>query len=217
MYECISKKLSRDYLGKDFDLTEKDHEKAQRQVKLMAHDLYAVYKAFDSHDQVKHYESFKTLVTVFHQQCEVVESKENMPCEIVIREKPLGDEIISSPHNTDARYVKKGKQSVCGQKGFLTETCDKTNQTQFITDVEVTPATTSDVKELPVIQKRLEASCMRPVEQYTDAGFVNGQTILDSRERKAYRWKDRVQGVPNLSRDFEPKTDRSTQQISKSK
>ena len=84
----------------------------------MAHDLYAVYKAFDSHDQVKHYESFKTLVTVFHQQCEVVESKENMPCEIVIREKPLGDEIISSPHNTDARYVKKGKQSVCGQKGF---------------------------------------------------------------------------------------------------
>ena len=104
----------------------------------------------------------KTLVTVFHQQCEVVENKENTPCEIVIREKPLGDEIISSPHNTDARYVRKGKQSVCGQKGFLTETCDKTNQTQFITDVEVTPATTSDVKELPVIQKRLEESCMRP-------------------------------------------------------
>ena len=183
LYECISKELSRDYLGKDFDLTEKDHEKAQRQVKLMAHDLYAVYKAFYSHDQVKHYESFKTLVTVFHQQCEVVENKENTPCEIVIREKPLGDEIISSPHNTDARYVKKGKQSVCGQKGFLTETCDKTNQTQFITDVEVTPATTSDVKELPVIQKRLEESCMRPAEQYTDAGFVNGQTILDSRDK----------------------------------
>ena len=119
-----------------------------------------------------------------------------MPCEIVIREKPLGDEIISSPHNTDARYVKKGKQSVCGQKGFLTETCDKTNQTQFITDVEVTPATTSDVKELPVIQKRLEESCMRPVEQYTDAGFVNGQTILDSREKKHIAGRTEFRAFP---------------------
>ncbi len=183
MYECISKELSRDYLGKDFDLTEKDHEKAQRQVKLMAHDLYAVYKAFDSHDQVKHYESFKTLVTVFHQQCEVVENKEKSSCEIVIREKPKGNEIISSPHNTDARYVRKGKQTVCGQKGFLTETCDKANKTQFITDVKVTPATTSDVKELPGIQERLEEVGMKPKEQYADAGFVNGQTIGDSHDR----------------------------------
>ena len=183
LYECISKELSRDYLGNDFDLTEKDHEKAQRQVKLMAHDLYAVYKAFDSHDQVKHYESFKTLATVFHQQCEVVENKELASCAVAIREKPLGDEIISSPHNKDARYVRKGKQSVCGQKGFLTETCDETNKTQFITDAEVTPATTSDVKELPGIQKRLEAVDMKPEEQYADAGFVNGQTIVDSHSR----------------------------------
>jgi transposase len=183
LYESISKELSRDYLGKDFDLTEKDHEKAQHQVKHMANDLYAVYKAFNSHDPVKHYESFKTLATVFHQQCEVVENKESASCEVAIREKPLGDEIISSPHNTDARYVRKGKQSVCGQKGFLTETCDKTNKTQFITDVVVTPATTSDVKELPGIQKRLEEIRMKPEEHYADAGFVNGQTIVDSNGR----------------------------------
>ncbi|MGQ3684979.1 MAG: hypothetical protein ACUBOA_08275 [Candidatus Loosdrechtia sp.] len=83
-------------LGKEFDLTEKDHEKAQRQVKRMAHDLYTVYKAFESHNQVKHYESFKVLETVFHQQCEVVTNKKDEPYEIVIREEPVGDEIISS-------------------------------------------------------------------------------------------------------------------------
>jgi hypothetical protein len=183
LYECISKELSRDYLGKDFDLTEKEHEKAQRQVKLMAHDLYAVCKAFDSHDQVKHYKSFKALVTVFHQQCEVVWNKEKTLCEIVIREKPLGDEIISSPHNTDARYVKKGKQCACGQKGFLTETCDKANKTQFITDVAVTSATTLDMKGLPGIQKRVEEVGMKPEKRYAYAGFVNGQTIGDSHGR----------------------------------
>ncbi len=55
--------------------------------------------------------------------------------------------------------------------------------TQSITDREVTPATTSDVKELPGIQKRLEEVGMKPGEQYADAGFVNGQTIGDSRDR----------------------------------
>lgn len=183
LYECISKELSRDYLEKDFDLTEKDHEKAQHQVKLMAQDLYAVYKAFDSHDPVKYYEGFKTLVTVFHQQCEWAENREKTLCEIVIREKPVVNEIISSPHNTDARYVKKGKQPTCGQKGFLTETCDKDNKTQFITDAEVTPATTQDVKELPGIQKWLEEAGMKPEEPYANAGFVNGQTIGDSHNR----------------------------------
>ena len=74
----------------------------------------------------------------------------------------------------------KGKQKVCGQKGFVTESCEETNKTQFVTDVEVMPSTTADVNELPNIQRRLEESEMGPDEQYADAGFVNGQSILDS-------------------------------------
>ena len=88
LYEDISKGLSRNYLDKEFDLTEKDHEKAQREVKRMAQDLYAVYTVFDKHHQVNQYESFKTLVTVFQQQCEVVENPEKTVREVVIREKP---------------------------------------------------------------------------------------------------------------------------------
>ena len=131
---------------------------------------------------MQHYESFKTLSKVLHQQCEVVEKKETATCEVIIREKPEGDKIISSPHNTDARYVRKGKQAVCGQKGFVTETCDTENKTQFVVDVAVTPATTADVKGLSGIQHRLEESGMKPQEQYADAGFVNGQTIVSSQE-----------------------------------
>lgn len=178
--EGVVKELSRDYLTNDFDLTEKDREKAQRQIKVMAKDMYLLYETFINHNQVKHYESFKTLARVFDQQCETVGGAEGEKMEIVIREKPKGDEIISTPHNTDARYVKKGKQTVCGQKGFITESCEETNKTQFITDVEVTPSTTADSKELARIHERLEESDMKPDEQYADAGFVNGQTILDS-------------------------------------
>lgn len=62
----------------------------------------------------------------------------------------------------------------------MSETCDETNKTQFITDVEATHATRADAHELPEIQKRLEESEKKPQEQYADAGFVNGQTILSS-------------------------------------
>lgn len=182
LYQKISSELSRNYLEKEFDLTEKDRDKAQRQIKLIAHDLYLLHQAFANHKQVQHYTSFKTLATVLNQQCEIVESDENDSPKIVIREKPLGDEIINSPHNTDVRYTKKGKQKVTGHRGFATETCEKTNDTQFITDVGLTTAPTPDVKELPEIQDRLDESGLKPDELYGDAGFVNGKTIIDSAE-----------------------------------
>jgi len=106
--------------------------------------MYRIYKAFANQDEVKGCESFKTPIMVFHQQCKGTEGSETSPCEITIREKPEGEWIVSSPHNTDARYVKKGKQKVCGQNRFVSETCDETNKTQFITDVEATPATRAD-------------------------------------------------------------------------
>ncbi|MBL7190517.1 transposase, partial [bacterium] len=39
------------------------------------------------------------------------------------------------------------------------------------------------VEELPEIQERLDEAGLKPEEQYADAGFVNGQTILDSAEK----------------------------------
>lgn len=183
LYEKTAAELSRNYRENEFDLTEKDHEEAHRQIKLMAGDLYRLYQAFANHKQVQHYSSFKTLATVFKQQCEVVENGESDSPEIVIREKPAGEDIICSPHNTEARYTRKGEQKVTGHRGFVTETCDKSNQTQFITDVGLTPANSPDVEELPNLQDRLEESGLKPEEQYADAGFVNGRTILDSAEK----------------------------------
>lgn len=182
LYERIQPELYRDYLGKEFDLTEKDKDKAQRQIKLMAKDMLLLIEAFSKHHQVKHYQSFKTLVTIFFQQCQIIEGRGSEEAEIIVREKPEGEDILSSPHNTDARYTKKGNQKVVGHRGFVTETCGESNKTQFITDTGLTSANTPDVKELPKIQDRLEASLMKPEKQYTDAGFVNGATILDSQE-----------------------------------
>jgi hypothetical protein len=204
LYESIRNELSRDYLQDEFDLTEKEKEKANRKIKEMAQDLYYLKSAFENHHQVKHYETFKVLVSVFEQQCAVKEhskdsdskrktevesddndnnSAGNSTVEIELREKPRGDKIISSPHNTDAEYTKKRKQVVVGHKGFLTETCDPENEAQFITDVNLETATHSDAKEISEIETRLEDNGFKPEDLAADAGFVNGESILESQAR----------------------------------
>lgn len=181
LYEKIKGQLSKDYLEKDFDLTEKDKEHAQRRIALMANDLYKIIIAFENHKQVKHYETFKILKRVFTQQCEVKDEPDNKEPEIIIKDKP-DKKAINSPHNPDAQYVRKVKQQVTGDRGFATETCDPSNKTQFITDAEVTEATEHDTTQQPEIQERLIENELKPDKQYGDAGFVNGKTIIESKE-----------------------------------
>lgn len=207
-YDNIKGELSHDYLQDNFDLTEKDKEKTRGKIKEMSMDLYLLKSAFESHDQVKHYETFKTLTQVFAQQCEI-KSKKAFPSdnteigkeavevssdtqseshashtdetpEIEIREKPEGDKIISTPHNIDAEYTRKRKQTVVGHKAFVTETCDPDNVIQFITDVNLETATHSDAKEISKIEQRLDENDFKPEKLYGDAGFVNGKSILES-------------------------------------
>ena len=179
LYQEIKGQLSREYLEKDFDLTEKDRELAQRKVSLMARDLYRLKCAFEHHRQVHHYETFKILSQIFSQQCEVKETLQAEP-EIVIKEKP-DKGAICTPHNTEVRYVRKRDQRVTGDKAVVTETCDPQNKTQFITDADVIEATCPDSKQQPHLQERLIENEFKPEKQYEDAGFVNGQTILASK------------------------------------
>jgi hypothetical protein len=99
LYKKIKSELSRDYLEKDFDLTEKDKDRANRKIKEMAQDLYVLKKAFENHKQIKHYESFKILAEVFDQQCVIKEQ------ETVSTQK---EEIVDSTANkTDEQELLK--------------------------------------------------------------------------------------------------------------
>lgn len=183
LYETINEQLSQNYLDRDFDLTEKDKDLVHRKIKLMAQDLYQLKSAFENNNQIKNYETFKILVKVFEQQCEVKEpEQQDEDPEIIIKEKPDHD-TINTPHNPEARYTRKVHQQVTGDKAFVTETCDPENKVQFITDVQLEASTHADSKEQPNIQERLIENDFKPEKQYGDAGFVNGQTILDSKEQ----------------------------------
>jgi hypothetical protein len=223
LYEEIKAELSRDYLEKEFDLTEKDKDKANRKISEMARDLYILIAAFENHHQVKHYEGFKTLKKVFEQQCSVTREEASEP-KIEIRKKPVGDKIISSPHNTDAEYTRKRKQTVVGHKAFVTETCDPDNEVQFITDANLETAKHADSKETLKIEKRLEDNGTKPEILYGDAGFVNGKTILESAEKDidlAGPSSGRSQSIENFEQedrpldtaDFEVRIDDNTKEL----
>ena len=206
LYEEIKAELSRDYLEKEFDLTEKDKDKANRKISEMAKDLYILIAAFENHHQVKHYEGFKTLKKVFEQQCSVTKEEASEP-KIEIRKKPVGDKIISSPHNTDAEYTRKRKQTVVGHKAFVTETCDPDNEVQFITDANLETAKHADSKETLKIEERLEDNGTKPEILYGDAGFVNGKTILESAEKGidlAGPSSGRSQSIENFEQEDRP-------------
>ena len=181
LYEKIAGQLSQNYLEDEFDITEKDARLVQKKISLMAQDLYKIKCAFEKHNKIKTYGTFKILKKVFSQQCEIKETTNPTP-EIIIKEKPDSD-TICTPHNPEARYVRKGKQRITGDKAVVTETCDSENKAQFITDVDVNEATKHDSKEQAEIQDRLIENDFKPEKQYEDAGFVNGQTILDSQEK----------------------------------
>jgi hypothetical protein len=160
LYENIRQELSQDYLEDNFDLTEKDKELARRKVALMARDLYRIKGAFENHHQVRHYDTFEVLCRVFTQQCQVEETPEKesekesaKEPEITLKEKPDTD-TICTPHNPEARYVRKGKQRVTGDKAVITETCDPDNKMQFITDVDVVKITTADSALQPELLDR---------------------------------------------------------------
>jgi hypothetical protein len=180
LYEKIKGQLSQNYLEDEFDLTEKDNQLVQKKISLMAQDLYKIKCAFENHNKIKSYETFIILRKVFDQQCEVKETTNPTP-EIILKEKPDAD-TVCTPHNPEARFVRKGKQRVTGDKAVVTETCASENKVQFITDVDVNEATKHDSKEQADIQDRLIENNFKPDNQYEDAGFVNGQTILASQE-----------------------------------
>jgi transposase len=88
--------------------------------------------------------------------------------------------LISSPYDPDARYGKKRETEWTGYKVHITETCDDETP-NLITDVLTTPATTSDIAVLPIIQANLATRQVTPREQVVDTGYVSADHLLTSR------------------------------------
>jgi transposase len=88
---------------------------------------------------------------------------------------------IISPYDLQARYSEKRGMTWLGYKVHLTETCDDDN-VHLITHVETTTATVPDNQVVDTIHEALEEKEILPGEHLVDAGYPDGENIVDSQD-----------------------------------
>jgi transposase len=88
--------------------------------------------------------------------------------------------LICSPYDVDARYATKRETHWTGYKVHLTETCDEARP-HLITNVETTPATTTDVELTPIIHTHLAAQGLLPRAHLLDTGSIDAEHLVTSR------------------------------------
>jgi transposase len=93
---------------------------------------------------------------------------------------PPGAELIVTPQDPEARPGQHGAHAWHGYAVHWTESCDA-DLPHLITDARAVPATTPDVKVLPVIQADLAARGLLPAEQLVDSGYMAGHSLVESR------------------------------------
>ena len=95
------------------------------------------------------------------------------------KDSPPGAIRIRSPYDTEARLGHKSSKTWTGYKVHLSETCDE-NAPHLITSVETTKATMTDREVLGSIHDQLGSQNLLPSEHLVDAGYVNGELIVNS-------------------------------------
>jgi len=88
---------------------------------------------------------------------------------------------ITSPHDPEARFATKRETSWTGYKVHLTETCEP-DAPLLLTQVQTTAATAADSAALAPIHRGLAAAQLLPREHLVDAGYMDADNLVDSRQ-----------------------------------
>jgi transposase len=98
-------------------------------------------------------------------------------------DQPPAKKRIHTPHDVEARYAIKRATTWTGYKAHLTETCDEDEETpHLITHVMTTEATASDRSVVAEVHGALAAKGLLPAEHLLDAGYVDSETLVTSRQ-----------------------------------
>ena len=118
----------------------------------VADDMHFVLAFYDGEAPITNKDTYKQLLQVFEEHCEVIEDA------VKVRRKS-GSRSLQSLTDPDAAYDShKGR----GYQAQVAETCSKENPHQLITDVLPQTAADSDSAALPVMVDRLEDKERKP-------------------------------------------------------
>lgn len=131
-----------------------------------ADDLFWVIDDFAKNEEITGRSTYKALVTIFQQQCEVTEGK------VVVKAKTGGD-VMQNPSDPDATYGHKGP----GYQVQIAETCSADNEVQLITAVLPQTACEPDSAAVRRIVDQLKTSALLPEELTADTLYGSDENV----------------------------------------
>ena len=133
-----------------------------------AEDLLRVVDHFAANEQLTNCSTYKALVKIFGEQCELIEGK------VTVREKTGGD-VIQNPSDPDA--------TLDGHKGAgyqvqIAETCGENNEVQLITAALPQTACEHDSSAVAPILEQLRTADLTPEELLADTAYGGDENVL---------------------------------------
>jgi len=151
----------------------KDAEARQRSRQQAAEDLCWIIEHFANCPDMTGRSSYKALVTIFSQQCELSEGK------VVVKVK-TGSDCVQNPSDPDASYdAHKGK----GYQVQIAETCSPENEVQLITGALPQGAAEHDSAAVVPMLDQLEDSKLLPEEMLADTLYCADENVRAAENR----------------------------------
>jgi len=178
LYEKLPRLYDKAYLKRAGYFADVNSSRAKRRLDKSARHLADLVDRFRVHPEISRMKEYRLMARLLSEQCRFIEGD---PGKTELKKSgEIPADSLQNPSDSDAAYGRKGK----GYKVSLTETCDKENPFQVITDVDVAPSYDSDQKDVTPVIERLEETGRKPAELFADAGYGSGENILQAKERE---------------------------------
>jgi len=129
-------------------------------------DMLHLIERFGNHPKLSGIATFKDLVRIFNEQCEVVDGK------ITIRQNPGGNAMVN-PSDPDASIDNKGT----GYQVQVSETFHPDNPVQIITVALPQTASVADQSAVAPMLDKMAAIAARPSELLADSGYGADENV----------------------------------------
>jgi hypothetical protein len=151
----------------------KDAEARQRSRQQAAEDLCWIIEHFANRPDMTGRSSYKALVTILSQQCEVSDGK------VAVKAKTGGD-CVQNPSDPDATYdAHKGQ----GYQVQIAETCSPENEVQLITGALPQSAAEPDGAAVVPMLDQLQESKLLPEEMLADTLYGGDENVQAAEDR----------------------------------
>jgi hypothetical protein len=192
LYAALPEEFRRRYEPAESQLFSgaKDVAARQRSRQQAAEDLLWIIERFAKCADMAARTSYKALVTIFSQQCELSEGK------VVVKAKTGGD-CMQNPSEPDAGYnAHKGQ----GYQAQLAETCSPANEVQLITGALPQSAAEPDGGAVVPILDQLEESELLPEVMLADTLYGGDENV----QAAEYRGVELVAPIPGREPKIDP-------------